>query len=109
MSNIIGVLILLIFFLIILLLFLGLFINITYASTKNLFSYECGFEGIGKVRSIYSIHFYIIIIIFVIFDLELVLLLYYFITGVPFILIIIFLLIFIYLSYYIELYLSSYN
>jgi NADH-quinone oxidoreductase subunit A len=32
--------------------------------------YECGFEGVGKVRNEFDIQFYLIAILFIIFDLE---------------------------------------
>ena len=35
-------------------------------------TFECGFVRVGKVQNSFSIHFFIIIIIFVIFDLEIV-------------------------------------
>lgn len=38
-------------------------------------SFESGFESVGYVHSRFSIHFFIILVIFVIFDLEIILLL----------------------------------
>lgn len=32
--------------------------------------YECGFEGIGKVRNEFDVQFYLVAILFIIFDLE---------------------------------------
>ena len=36
----------------------------------KLSAYECGFEGIGKVRNEFDIQFYLVAILFIIFDLE---------------------------------------
>jgi len=41
-------------------------------SSEKLSSYECGFEPFGDARLMFDIHFYIIGILFLIFDLELV-------------------------------------
>ena len=38
--------------------------------SEKLSSYECGFEGEGKVRSEFDIQFYLVAILFIIFDLE---------------------------------------
>lgn len=38
-------------------------------------AFECGFSPIGSIQSTFSLHFFIILVIFVIFDLEVVLLL----------------------------------
>ena len=32
--------------------------------------YECGFEGIGKIRNKFDVQFYLVAILFIIFDLE---------------------------------------
>lgn len=41
-------------------------------STEKLSSYECGFEPFGDARMAFDIHFYIIGILFLLFDLEVV-------------------------------------
>jgi len=41
-------------------------------STEKVSSYECGFEPFGDARMAFDIHFYIIGILFLLFDLELV-------------------------------------
>lgn len=35
-------------------------------------SFECGFISVGKVQTSFSIHFFIVILMFIIFDLEIV-------------------------------------
>jgi NADH-quinone oxidoreductase subunit A len=39
-------------------------------STEKLSSYECGFEPYGDARSTVDIHFYLVAIIFIVFDIE---------------------------------------
>ena len=39
-------------------------------SGEKLSSYECGFEPFGVARSTFDIHFYLVAIIFIIFDIE---------------------------------------
>ncbi len=38
--------------------------------SEKLSSYECGFESIGKVRDEFNVQFYLVAILFIIFDLE---------------------------------------
>jgi NADH-quinone oxidoreductase subunit A len=38
--------------------------------SEKLSSYECGFEGEGKVRGEFNVQFYLVAILFIIFDLE---------------------------------------
>jgi NADH-quinone oxidoreductase subunit A len=37
---------------------------------EKLSSYECGFEPYGSARSTFDIHFYLVAIIFIVFDIE---------------------------------------
>jgi NADH-quinone oxidoreductase subunit A len=37
---------------------------------EKLSQYECGFEGVGKVRGDFDVQFYLVAILFIIFDLE---------------------------------------
>jgi NADH:ubiquinone oxidoreductase subunit 3 (subunit A) len=39
---------------------------------QKLNSFECGFLSLGKIQNSFSIHFFIIILMFVIFDLEII-------------------------------------
>lgn len=70
-----------IFFVVILRIFLVfvLYLGIIFIRVKdyNFFkvnSFESGFKRVGKVQLSYSIHFFVIILIFVVFDLEIVIL-----------------------------------
>jgi NADH-ubiquinone oxidoreductase chain 3 len=45
------------------------------ALKKKVISFERGFVNVGKIQVSYSIHFFLIIVIFIIFDLEIVLML----------------------------------
>lgn len=50
------------------------FLRLKLDLTEKLISFERGFERIGKIHSSFSIHFFIVMLIFVIFDLEVVML-----------------------------------
>lgn len=57
-----------------------LYIGIIFISIKNylvfkVFSFESGFIRVGKLQKSFSIHFFIMMLIFVVFDLEVILLL----------------------------------
>ena len=38
--------------------------------TEKVSSYECGFEPYGSARSTFDVHFYLVAIIFIVFDIE---------------------------------------
>ena len=40
------------------------------ADKEKLSPYECGFEGVGKIRNEFDVQFYLVAILFIIFDLE---------------------------------------
>ena len=56
-----------------LLYFLNFFIRVKVFDGLKLGSFESGFASVGKVQNSFSIHFFIIMLIFIIFDLEVVL------------------------------------
>jgi NADH-quinone oxidoreductase subunit A len=43
-----------------------------YVNTEKLSAYECGFEPFDEARKTFDVHFYIVAILFIIFDLEVV-------------------------------------
>jgi NADH-quinone oxidoreductase subunit A len=55
-----------------LILFLAYFINFPTSDYEKRSAYECGFEPFGDARSFFDIHFYIVGLLFIIFDLEIV-------------------------------------
>ncbi len=69
---------LLLSYLIILVAIIALLLFITYAANISVYeyekrsAYECGFEPFGDARSFFDAHFYIIGLLFIIFDLEVV-------------------------------------
>jgi NADH:ubiquinone oxidoreductase subunit 3 (subunit A) len=69
--------------------------------------YECGFDSVGSVRASFSLHFFKIILVFVIFDLEVVLLISFIRASVYRQLLFIVFMILIYGSYYLEHYLGG--
>ena len=54
------------------LLFLSFYIAIQIPDSENISSYECGFEPFEDARNRFDVRFYIVSILFLIFDLELV-------------------------------------
>lgn len=65
-------------------------------------SFECGFVSIGKIQNSFSIHFFIMILIFVIFDLEVVIFVGILISDVSSLISFLLLLLFILGGFYIE-------
>lgn len=57
-------------------LYFGMFvISVKEASVFKVFSFERGFMRVGKVHSAFRVHFFLMILMFVVFDLEIVILL----------------------------------
>nr|AEO72450.1 NADH dehydrogenase subunit 3 [Toxocara canis]BAV82871.1 NADH dehydrogenase subunit 3 [Toxocara canis] len=70
-----GVLVMVIVFTLLLLVifYLGNFVLSCKDFYKNkISSFECGFVSVGKIQNSFSIHFFIMMLMFVIFDLEVV-------------------------------------
>jgi NADH-quinone oxidoreductase subunit A len=53
-----------------LILFLSLKLTVNNPDTEKLSTYECGFEPYEDARNVFDVRFYIIAILFLIFDLE---------------------------------------
>jgi len=66
----IAVLILFAIFLSVLLLLLSYFLSVQNPETEKLSSYECGFEPYEDARHKFSVNFYIVAILFIVFDIE---------------------------------------
>lgn len=58
--------------LILLLLLLTLILSSKNQSNEKSSAYECGFEPFGDARHNFQIHFYVVAILFIIFDVEIV-------------------------------------
>lgn len=54
---------------------LGVVTTFKVVNVNKLWPFECGFTPIGVIQISYTVHFYIILMIFILFDLEVVLLL----------------------------------
>lgn len=65
-------------------------------------SFECGFSSVGKIQNSFSIHFFIIMLMFVIFDLEVVIFLGVLISDIRSLMSFLMLLFFILGGFYIE-------
>ena len=59
------------FFLVAILLFVGFSFSIKQPSFEKTSAYECGFEPFGDAHSIFNIQFFVVGILFMLFDLEL--------------------------------------
>jgi len=57
-------------FLAIIIYFLSIMLSVNNPDSQKLASYECGFEPYEDARNIFDIRFYLIAILFLIFDLE---------------------------------------
>ena len=66
----IGYLILFSIFLSTLLLFISFQLSISNPSIEKMSAYECGFDPYEDARNIFEIRFYLVAILFIIFDLE---------------------------------------
>lgn len=60
------------FLFVVLFYFINFFLSIKDFSKRKINSFESGFISIGKIQNSFSIHFFIMILMFVIFDLEIV-------------------------------------
>lgn len=52
------------------LLYLSIKLSIVNPDTEKTSTYECGFEPYGDARNEFDVHFYIVAILFIVFDLE---------------------------------------
>jgi len=90
-------------------LFFLLFVLSFFLSLKDFYllktiSFESGFIRLGKIQNSFSIHFFVMLLIFVIFDLEIVILLAVLISGFSSFLSFLFLFFFIIGGFYMEWY-----
>jgi NADH-quinone oxidoreductase subunit A len=65
-----GILLIFSIFLSLFILFLAKRLTINYPDSQKLSTYECGFEPYEDARNIFDIRFYLVAILFLIFDLE---------------------------------------
>lgn len=82
-----------------------IFVILNSSEVIRIGSYECGFERVGGIRLNFRVHFFIVLIIFALFDLEVIFLIGFLLGGslIIFLLIIVI----IYSTYYLEVYLGS--
>jgi NADH-quinone oxidoreductase subunit A len=66
----IGILFLFSIFLSILIIFLSLRVGAYNPDTEKLSAYECGFDPYEDARNVFDVRFYLVAILFIIFDLE---------------------------------------
>ena len=46
--------------------------SFSYTDSEKISAYECGFEPFGDAREVFDVHFYLVGILFIIFDIEIV-------------------------------------
>lgn len=80
------------------------FLSLKLDLTEKLISFERGFERIGKIHSSFRIHFFIVILMFVIFDLEVVILMGLLMRNFTFFIGFVVVLFFVFGGFYIEWY-----
>jgi len=103
------VLVLAFFFIFVFLSFLGLVFSFSEKRRIGLSSYECGFSPFGYPIVRFSIPFYVLLIIFVVFDLEVVLFLGFVFSNLGGLLLFFFFTFFAIFTFYLEFYLSSFK
>jgi NADH-quinone oxidoreductase subunit A len=52
--------------------FLSFFIATQRPSVEKLYAYECGFDPFNDARTVFDVRFYLVAILFIIFDLEII-------------------------------------
>uniref|UniRef100_UPI0030DE23A3 NADH dehydrogenase subunit 3 n=1 Tax=Porrocaecum reticulatum TaxID=2161849 RepID=UPI0030DE23A3 len=100
-----SVLVMVILFTLVLLLvfYLGNFVLSCKDFYKNkISSFECGFVSVGKIQNSFSIHFFIMMLMFVIFDLEVVMFVGVLVSDLSSAVSFLFLLLFIFGGFYME-------
>nr|ANI25104.1 NADH dehydrogenase subunit 3 [Globodera ellingtonae] len=75
--------------------------------SNKLRSFESGFSSLGKVKVFFSLHFFLVLLIFVLFDLEFVLILFFFFGGKFFFVIFFLVIFFIFFSFFLEWFLKK--
>nr|YP_010705368.1 NADH dehydrogenase subunit 3 [Rhabdias kafunata]WCQ82416.1 NADH dehydrogenase subunit 3 [Rhabdias kafunata] len=60
------------FFLLLFFYFINFLLSFKCIMNNSVGSFECGFVSVGKIQNSFSIHFFIMMLMFVVFDLEIV-------------------------------------
>jgi len=68
--NFIGIYFIFSLFLASIILFLSFSVSISNPDTEKLSAYECGFDPYEDARNVFDVRFYLVAILFLIFDLE---------------------------------------
>jgi len=68
---------------------------------------DCGFLSLGEVQSSFGINYYVVLLVFILFDLEVVFFLGFICTGAYEVIMFFFFFLIVFLTYYLELYLGS--
>nr|YP_010451222.1 NADH dehydrogenase subunit 3 [Hippocampus bargibanti]UTV01003.1 NADH dehydrogenase subunit 3 [Hippocampus bargibanti] len=73
--NLLIIVLMMVFLISILLIFVSFWLPLTNPDTEKLSPYECGFDPLGSARLPFSLRFFLVAILFLLFDLEIALLL----------------------------------
>nr|YP_009162833.1 NADH dehydrogenase subunit 3 [Gnathostoma spinigerum]AKM22098.1 NADH dehydrogenase subunit 3 [Gnathostoma spinigerum] len=90
-------------FFLLILFYLGNFIlSIKDYGVGKVTSFECGFIGLGMIQNVFSIHFFIMMLMFVVFDLEVVMFLGLLIADLSGVVLFTMLMVFVLVGFYME-------
>uniref|UniRef100_A0A7I5U6C4 NADH-ubiquinone oxidoreductase chain 3 n=1 Tax=Strongyloides ratti TaxID=34506 RepID=A0A7I5U6C4_STRRB len=84
--------------------FFNFFFGFNFFEFNKSSSFESGFLSVGKIQNSFSIHFFVIMLMFVIFDLEVVMFLGVLVSDLNSFLLFVFLLFFVFIGFYMEWY-----
>nr|YP_008963965.1 NADH dehydrogenase subunit 3 [Hypodontus macropi]AGY95408.1 NADH dehydrogenase subunit 3 [Hypodontus macropi] len=91
-------------FLLLMLYVMNFFMSVKKMDLLKIGAFESGFLSIGKIQNSFSIHFFIMMLMFVIFDLEIVMFLGLLISDVSSVVSFLLLMLFIFCGFYMEWY-----
>nr|CAB55577.1 NADH-ubiquinone oxidoreductase subunit 3 [Globodera pallida] len=86
---------------------LNFFLAYSGGPLTKLFVFESGFSSLSKVKIFFSLHFFLVLLIFVLFDLEFILILFFFFGGKIFSILFFLVVFFIFSSFFLEWYLKK--
>nr|YP_001700363.2 NADH dehydrogenase subunit 3 [Haemonchus contortus]ABY64770.2 NADH dehydrogenase subunit 3 [Haemonchus contortus] len=90
------------FFLLFVLYILNFFISVKKVELIKINTFESGFMSVGKIQNSFSIHFFIMMLMFVIFDLEIVMFLGLLMSDLNSLISFVMLMFFIFVGFYLE-------
>jgi len=80
---------------------------LSFSLIKKRSSFECGFSRIGRINTNYSLYFFILLLVFILFDLEVILLLSFLYGRSLRLIVFFFIILFIFRTYYLEVHINK--